>query len=164
MRDFSDPTAAKDPQDGSNIRHPSGPRLRGRFPSSTEKLHLRGIHTPAREKKKSLSMGESQQTTASNMNRLIRPSLDAIFKKNKEWVATKTNGDPAFFDKLSAGQSPDYLSVSHLRSHRECKVCLQPIDTLAVATAGCLQMKSWAWKLGRFLFTGTSPIWSRMST
>jgi carbonic anhydrase len=56
-------------------------------------------------------MSETQQTAAPDMNRIIRPSLDAIFKKNKEWVATKTNADPAFFDKLSAGQSPDYLLV-----------------------------------------------------
>lgn len=56
-------------------------------------------------------MSEPQQTAAPDMNRYIRPSLDAIFKKNKEWVSTKRNADPAFFDKLSAGQSPDYLYI-----------------------------------------------------
>lgn len=45
------------------------------------------------------------------MSRYVRGSLDAIFKKNKEWIATKKSGDPAFFDKLAAGQSPDYLYI-----------------------------------------------------
>lgn len=54
-------------------------------------------------------MCSPQETTSSDMNRYIRQSLDGIFKKNKEWVTSKTNSDPAFFEKLSAGQSPDYL-------------------------------------------------------
>lgn len=50
-------------------------------------------------------------STANDMNRYLRQSLDHIFKKNQEWISTKTNSDPAFFDKLSAGQSPDYLYI-----------------------------------------------------
>ncbi|KAJ5111618.1 hypothetical protein N7532_002153 [Penicillium argentinense] len=45
------------------------------------------------------------------MHRYLRQSLDNIFKKNREWVSTKTSGDPGFFDKLAAGQSPDYLYI-----------------------------------------------------
>jgi carbonic anhydrase len=36
-------------------------------------------------------------------------SIDSIFENNKKWVSSKKNEDPAFFDKLAAGQTPDYL-------------------------------------------------------
>jgi carbonic anhydrase len=43
------------------------------------------------------------------MNRYRQQSLEHIFKNNKKWVLSKKGADPAFFDKLAAGQSPDYL-------------------------------------------------------
>ncbi|KAJ5703967.1 Carbonic anhydrase [Penicillium malachiteum] len=45
------------------------------------------------------------------MNRLRQHSLEQIFNNNKKWVLSKTGADPAFFDKLAAGQSPDYLYI-----------------------------------------------------
>ncbi|KAJ5976526.1 Carbonic anhydrase [Penicillium waksmanii] len=45
------------------------------------------------------------------MNRYRQQSLEHIFKNNKKWVLSKKCADPAFFDKLAAGQSPDYLYI-----------------------------------------------------
>ena len=44
-----------------------------------------------------------------NDNHYLRQSLDHIFENNKKWVASKKETDATFFDKLAAGQSPDYL-------------------------------------------------------
>ncbi|KAJ5689637.1 Carbonic anhydrase [Penicillium macrosclerotiorum] len=45
------------------------------------------------------------------MSRLFQHSLDGIFKRNKDWVCSKKIADPGFFEKLSAGQAPDYLYI-----------------------------------------------------
>lgn len=39
------------------------------------------------------------------------PSLEAIFKSNRAWASSKTTTDPAFFEKLAAEQTPDYLYI-----------------------------------------------------
>ncbi|KAJ5338910.1 Carbonic anhydrase [Penicillium brevicompactum] len=38
-------------------------------------------------------------------------TLDHIFENNKKWVDLKSKADPAFFDKLAAGQKPNYLYI-----------------------------------------------------
>jgi carbonic anhydrase len=43
------------------------------------------------------------------MSQHIQPSIESIFENNKKWVSSKKDEDPAFFDKLAAGQTPDYL-------------------------------------------------------
>ncbi|KAJ5807423.1 Carbonic anhydrase [Penicillium robsamsonii] len=50
-------------------------------------------------------------TSKANMHRYLRQSLDHIFQNNKKWVSSKKETDATFFDKLSAGQSPDYLYI-----------------------------------------------------
>lgn len=37
--------------------------------------------------------------------------IKKIFENNKEWVKTKLNEDEKFFDKLGAGQNPNYLYI-----------------------------------------------------
>lgn len=54
-------------------------------------------------------MPSSQFSNPDDMNRYLRQSLDGIFKKNRDWVASKTRTEPAFFEKLAAGQAPNYL-------------------------------------------------------
>ncbi|KGO68095.1 Carbonic anhydrase [Penicillium italicum] len=49
--------------------------------------------------------------TKPNVNRYLKQSLDHIFQNNKKWVSSKKETDATFFDKLSAGQSPDYLYI-----------------------------------------------------
>jgi len=44
-----------------------------------------------------------------DMSNQTPQSIDAIFENNKKWVSSKKNDDPAFFEKLAAGQTPDYL-------------------------------------------------------
>ena len=38
-------------------------------------------------------------------------NLSEIFEKNRAWVASKLEKDPAYFDKLSKGQQPEYLYI-----------------------------------------------------
>ncbi|KAF3390449.1 Carbonic anhydrase [Penicillium rolfsii] len=45
------------------------------------------------------------------MSQHIQPSIESIFENNKKWVSTKKEEDPAFFEKLAAGQTPDYLYI-----------------------------------------------------
>lgn len=42
-----------------------------------------------------------------------------LFKNNKEWALSKREADPAFFDKLASGQSPNYLYVVILQIRAE---------------------------------------------
>ncbi len=37
--------------------------------------------------------------------------FDKIFENNKKWVAEKLSIDPQYFDKLSKGQSPEFLYI-----------------------------------------------------
>lgn len=39
------------------------------------------------------------------------PNYNQIFENNKKWIAEKKASDANFFDKLSAGQDPDYLYI-----------------------------------------------------
>ncbi|KAJ5153001.1 carbonic anhydrase [Penicillium canariense] len=45
------------------------------------------------------------------MSRQIQQSIECIFKNNQKWVSSKKEEDPAFFEKLAAGQTPDYLYI-----------------------------------------------------
>ena len=38
-------------------------------------------------------------------------SFTQIFENNKNWVAEKLGQDPAYFEKLSKGQQPEYLYI-----------------------------------------------------
>ncbi len=38
-------------------------------------------------------------------------NIEQIFANNKIWVAEKLSSDPAYFDKLSKGQSPEFLYI-----------------------------------------------------
>ncbi|WP_447641491.1 MULTISPECIES: carbonic anhydrase [Chitinophagaceae] len=38
-------------------------------------------------------------------------ALDRLFEKNREWVKNKQEEDGAFFEKLAAGQAPEYLWI-----------------------------------------------------
>lgn len=40
-----------------------------------------------------------------------RPFFDRIFENNRRWVAARLDRDPAYFDKLAAGQEPDILFI-----------------------------------------------------
>ncbi|KAJ6102563.1 carbonic anhydrase [Penicillium sp. IBT 16267x] len=41
----------------------------------------------------------------------VHKSLEAIFKKNRDWAHEKSRADPVFFEKLADGQSPNYLYI-----------------------------------------------------
>lgn len=41
----------------------------------------------------------------------IQQSHERLFENNREWAAKQRASDPSFFEKLSAGQSPEYLWI-----------------------------------------------------
>ncbi|EPS26687.1 hypothetical protein PDE_01625 [Penicillium oxalicum 114-2] len=41
----------------------------------------------------------------------IKQKIATIFENNQKWVSAKKEGDAAFFDKLAAGQTPEYLYI-----------------------------------------------------
>jgi hypothetical protein len=41
----------------------------------------------------------------------LTQSHEKIFENNRKWVASRKEHDPEFFDKLAAGQTPEYLYV-----------------------------------------------------
>ena len=45
------------------------------------------------------------------VTRYLEQTHDKIFESNRAWVASKKGADPEFFNKLAAGQSPEYLYV-----------------------------------------------------
>lgn len=44
-----------------------------------------------------------------NISQYLHQSHERIFQNNRNWVSSKKNEDPEFFEKLSAGQAPEYL-------------------------------------------------------
>jgi carbonic anhydrase len=52
---------------------------------------------------------ESPNQKENSVPQYLKQSHERIFENNRAWVATKMKEDPAFFEKLSAGQTPEYL-------------------------------------------------------
>lgn len=54
--------------------------------------------------------------------------IKRIFENNKKWIAKQLEADPAYFDKLGAGQSPEFLYIgcSDSRATAEELMGLQP--------------------------------------
>lgn len=54
--------------------------------------------------------------------------LEKIFENNKQWVAEKLHADPAYFEKLSKGQTPEilYIGCSDSRVTAEDLMGVQP--------------------------------------
>ena len=46
-----------------------------------------------------------------DVSKYLQQSHDRIFENNREWAAQKAANDPAFFTRLSAGQTPEYLWI-----------------------------------------------------
>ncbi|RJE25281.1 carbonic anhydrase [Aspergillus sclerotialis] len=53
----------------------------------------------------------SQSSDQQTVRRYLQQSHERIFENNRKWVASKKEADPAFFDKLASGQSPEYLYI-----------------------------------------------------
>ncbi|KAF1958134.1 carbonic anhydrase [Byssothecium circinans] len=49
--------------------------------------------------------------TAQDINRYLQQSHDRIFENNKKWAEEQRTKHPDFFEKLNAGQSPEYLWI-----------------------------------------------------
>ncbi|CAK7266330.1 Putative proteasome subunit alpha type-7 [Sporothrix epigloea] len=46
-----------------------------------------------------------------DVSKYLQQTHDSVFAKNKAWAAQKLGEDPAFFEKLAAGQEPEYLWI-----------------------------------------------------
>ncbi|KAI0442955.1 carbonic anhydrase [Xylaria telfairii] len=47
----------------------------------------------------------------SDISKYLQQTHDRVFEHNRAWAAEQRQKDPAFFSKLSAGQSPEYLWI-----------------------------------------------------
>ncbi|KAE8138714.1 carbonic anhydrase [Aspergillus pseudotamarii] len=45
------------------------------------------------------------------ISQYLDQSHERIFENNRNWVSSKKQEDPAFFEKLAAGQAPEYLYI-----------------------------------------------------
>ncbi|RYP00923.1 hypothetical protein DL764_006346 [Monosporascus ibericus] len=53
----------------------------------------------------------SANMSEEDLSRYLKQTHDKVFEHNKEWAAAQRARDPSFFDKLTAGQTPDYLWI-----------------------------------------------------
>jgi carbonic anhydrase len=84
------------------IRRPNVPRGAIRFPNSSRTSNP---WLPA------LSIRTCATMTSKETVDHLKTTHDRIFENNRHWAAEKLSKDPDFFEKLSAGQEPDYLYI-----------------------------------------------------
>ena len=57
------------------------------------------------------STTSTTSTTPEEQTYVDEANLEHLIKNNKKWVSEMSTKDPTFFEKLGAGQSPDYLYI-----------------------------------------------------
>lgn len=68
--------------------------------------------TTARRRNIQLMIGGLPQlSTFKDMENQIKESYERLFDNNKKWVHTQLANDPRYFEKLSEGQTPQYLFI-----------------------------------------------------
>jgi hypothetical protein len=55
--------------------------------------------------------GGEPPSTVKEVKKYLQQSHDRIFENNKKWAAEQKAKHPEFFEKLTQGQSPDYLWI-----------------------------------------------------
>lgn len=58
-----------------------------------------------------LIIGGIKQLENHNLEETMRKSYERLFVNNEKWVASKLNEDPEYFNRLSKGQTPQYLFI-----------------------------------------------------
>ncbi|CAK7215229.1 Putative proteasome subunit alpha type-7 [Sporothrix curviconia] len=53
----------------------------------------------------------SSAMSSDDVSKYLQQTHDSVFAKNKAWAAKKLGEDPSFFEKLAAGQEPEYLWI-----------------------------------------------------
>ncbi len=71
------------------------------------------------------ALSEKQPEVYEEMNK----EYQTLIENNKEWVKEKTNEDPEFFNKLSKGQSPQFLFIG-------CSDSRVPLETITKSNPG----------------------------
>ena len=51
------------------------------------------------------------EADSKEIKKYLQQSHDKIFESNRKWAEEQKAKNPEFFNKLSAGQSPDYLWI-----------------------------------------------------
>ena len=69
--------------------------------------HLRSTSPPTT----TTSTTSTTSTTPEEQTYVDEANLEHLIKNNKKWVSEMSTKDPTFFEKLGAGQSPDYLYI-----------------------------------------------------
>jgi hypothetical protein len=58
------------------------------------------------------------ETDSKEIRKYLQQSHDKIFESNRKWAEEQKAKNPEFFEKLSAGQSPEYLWIgTSIRLH-----------------------------------------------
>lgn len=65
----------------------------------------------ARKRNIELIIGGLKQMENEDLKEMMRQSYDRLFTNNEKWVNAKLMEDPAYFQKLSKGQTPQYLFI-----------------------------------------------------
>lgn len=56
-------------------------------------------------------MSGTEEVDRPNVSRYLQATHDRIFEANKTWAENKRARDPEYFEKLAAGQTPEYLYI-----------------------------------------------------
>jgi carbonic anhydrase len=67
--------------------------------------------TTAIQKNIELIIGGIKQMQNQDLKESMRKSYQRLFENNEKWITDRTKEDPTYFDKLSGGQSPQYLFI-----------------------------------------------------
>jgi hypothetical protein len=59
------------------------------------------------------------------IRKYLQQSHDKIFESNKKWAEEQKAKNPEFFEKLSAGQSPDYLWIGTYRVQHSLELAIR---------------------------------------
>lgn len=79
---------------------------------SPAQQHLRLFSTSSHSRCSIDKMAEQKE-----IRKYLQESHDKIFESNRKWAEEQRAKNPEFFDKLSAGQSPDYLWIGTSIAH-----------------------------------------------
>ena len=58
-----------------------------------------------------MATASNETPTPAEVSEYLRETHDRLFDNNRAWAAEKKEKDPGFFERLSAGQSPEYLWI-----------------------------------------------------
>lgn len=78
-----------------------------------------------------MSTEEFDKQAPEEVKKYLQQSHDRIFENNKKWAEEQKTKNPAFFDALNAGQSPEYLWIGESGPSVGMRCFFHPFQRLA---------------------------------